>query len=115
MLPRQSRLRILPLLARSVHLRKTPVNPLAACHRPVCEIIKLARVPTEAIEDESALERALLLEISRLANSASARIALERVEARHAAGESVGLRAGASLFYRSDFPSLSDGCEAASH
>ena len=69
MLPRQSRLRILPLLARSVHLRKTPVNPLAACHRPVCEIIKLARVPTEAIEDESALERALLVSFFRSGKS----------------------------------------------
>lgn len=101
---------MLPLavsLRRGLRIRKlASLNPLAACPRPVCEVVSRVRVPAEAIEDETALEHALLLEISRLSGPTEAFRALERVEARHSAGEFVGLRRGASLFARSDFGTL---------
>ena len=91
--------------ARAVSVRAGSVlNPLQGCTAPKCQQLARFRIPPEAVTDETALERAILLELSAGASDESVARALERVEARHAAGEDVGIAKGAALLHSHDLP-----------
>lgn len=75
------------------------LNPLHLCVRPTCGILQRIRVAPESITSETLLERALLAELASMGPADATLLALERVEARHARGEDVGLARGASLLH----------------